>query len=116
MTQVAVAKTRHLKITARKLREVVAIVKGKNVNEAYALLTVSPKKAAAVISKTLRSAVANVNNRDDADSLDLDQLFIEAIYVDEGPTSKRWMPRAMGRATSLLRRTSHLTIGLGLKD
>ena len=116
MTQVAVAKTRHLKITARKLREVVAIVKGKDVNEALALLTVSPKKASVIIGKTLHSAMANINNRDDADTLDLDLLYIESIYVDEGPTSKRWMPRAMGRATSLLRRTSHLTISLGLKD
>lgn len=115
MDAVSVAKTKHLKMTARKLRLVVDTVRGRNINEALHLLAVNPKKAAKDVSKTLNSAIANVQNREDADTIDVDNLFISEIMVDEGSTQKRWMPRAMGRASQILKRTSHLTVRLGLK-
>ncbi len=113
---VAVAKNRHMKVTARKVRLVVDTIRGCNINDAFRLLAVSPKRVAFDVEKTLKSAVANVNNREDADTIDMDVLYVKEIMVDEGSTMKRWAPRAMGRASQILKRTSHLTIKLGVKE
>lgn len=106
---------RHVRMSARKVRLVVDQIRGKSVNEAYALLQFSKKSAAEPVSKTLRSAVANaqVKSQDDGGMVDVDDLFVREAYVDEGPTLKRWRPRAKGRATPILKRTSHITVLVG---
>jgi large subunit ribosomal protein L22 len=98
---------RHLRIAPRKMRLVVDMVRGKDVGEALALLDHLPKKGARIVSKTLRSVVANAEN---TQSVDVDRLYIKTIAVDGGTVMKRFTPRAHGRATVIRKRTSHLTV------
>ena len=98
---------RNLRITPQKMRLVVDMVRGKDVGEALALLDHLPKKGASIVSKTLRSVVANAEN---TQSVDVDRLYIKTIAVDGGSVMKRFMPRAHGRATVVRKRTSHLTV------
>jgi len=99
-------------MSARKVRLVVDQIRGKPVNEAYALLQFSKKLASEPVSKTLRSAVANaqVKSQDEGAVLDVDELFVSAAFVDEGPTMKRWRAAAQGRAAPRRKRTSHITV------
>lgn len=103
----AVAK--YMRISPQKARLVADMVRNKPVDEALMILKFTPKKGARFISKTLRSAVANAEN---SEMMDMDGLYIKSIFVDEGPRLKRWRPRAMGRATRIIKRTSHITIVL----
>ena len=105
----AIAKAKHIHQSARKVRQVLDEVRGRQVEDAMNKLHFSPKKAARVIEKTLRSAVANAVNREGSD-VDADRLFIKEAFCDEGPTMRRFRARAMGRATIIRKRTSHLTI------
>ena len=98
---------RHVRIAPRKARLVADLIRGKRVDEALTVLKFTPKKGSRIIGKTLRSALANAQN---TRSMDVDSLFVKAIYVDDGPRLKRWQPRAMGRATRLLKRLSHVTV------
>ncbi len=98
---------RNLRITPQKMRLVIDMVRGKDVGEALALLDHLPKKGASIVSKTLRSVVANAEN---TQSVDVDRLYIKTIAVDGGSVMKRFMPRAHGRATVIRKRTSHLTV------
>ena len=95
-----------------KMRLVIDQIRGKNVNEALGLLKFSKKHAAVQIAKTLNSAVANAEYkaREANESLDVDTLFIKLAIVNEGPKLKRFMPAAMGRATPIQKRTSHVEI------
>ena len=95
-----------------KMRLVIDQIRGKSVNDALALLTFSKKHAAKQIEKTLRSAVANAEQaaREAGDSLDTDQLYVKHAVINEGPKMKRFMPAAMGRATPIHKRTSHVEI------
>ena len=95
-----------------KMRLVIDQIRGKDVNEALALLTFSKKHAAVQISKTLKSAVANAENsaRSQNASLDVDDLFVKHAIINEGIKMKRWTPAAMGRATPIHKRTSHVEI------
>jgi large subunit ribosomal protein L22 len=97
---------------------VVDQIRGKSVNEAYAILQFSKKIAADPVGKTLRSAVANAQNsaQDSGDVLDIDDLRIATVFVDEGPTYKRWRAAAMGRAAPLRKRTSHITVVVDTKE
>lgn len=104
------AVSKYLRISPRKARLVADLIRSKNVGEALTILKFTPKKGARYISKTLRSAVANAEN---TNAMDMDNLYVKAIYVNEGPRLKRWRPRAMGRATQILKRTSHITVVLG---
>lgn len=108
------ASAKHLRMSPRKVRLVVDLVRGKKVDQALAQLKFSPKAATLPVSKLVQSAIANaVNNYE----LSEDNLYIKEIKVDEGATLKRWMPRAHGRATPLRKRTSHISIVLGeIKD
>lgn len=106
----AVAKAKYVRQSARKLRQIVDLVRGKPVNEALNILHFTPKKAATTVEKTLLSAVSNFMNTDEGANVDPDDLRIKEVYVDEGPTAKRYRPRAMGRATVVRKRSSHLTI------
>ena len=114
----AIAKARHVRMSPRKVRLVVDQIRGKSVNEAYALLTFSKKFAAEPVEKTLRSAVANaqVKSQDEGSMLDVDDLYVREAYVDEGPTLKRWRARAQGRASPIRKRTSHITVVVDTKD
>ena len=107
------AHARYVRSSARKARLVSDNVRGKSVTEARAILAFSPRQVSEAWTKLLDSAVANAENNHD---LVGDDLKIHAIYADEGPTIKRFRPRAMGRATRIRKRTSHLTIQLTPKD
>jgi large subunit ribosomal protein L22 len=112
------ARARHVRMSARKVRLVVDQIRGKSVNDAYALLQYSKKNAAEPVGKTLRSAVANaqVKSQDEGATLDVDDLFVREAYVDEGPTLKRWRARAQGRASPIRKRTSHITLVVDTKE
>lgn len=101
------AVARYVRISPYKARLVTDLVKGKSVEEALTYLKFVPKRAARLVNKTLRSALANAEQNP---NIDIDTLYIKRIYVDEGPSMKRWRPRAMGRATRILKRSSHITV------
>jgi large subunit ribosomal protein L22 len=101
------ARTRYVRISARKARLVVDLIRGRAVGEALSVLDFTPKKAARLVAKTLRSAVANAES---TQNVDVDQLYVKKAFVDEGPTQKRTLPRAQGRATRIFKRTSHVTV------
>jgi large subunit ribosomal protein L22 len=102
------AKLRFTRIGPRKARLVADLIRGKSSEEALSILTFTPKAAARIIIKLLRSAIANADQK----KIDVDRLYVKTIMVDQGPTMKRFMPRAMGRATTIRKRTSHITIVL----
>jgi large subunit ribosomal protein L22 len=103
----AIAKLRHARMSAQKGRLVADQIRGLPVERALNVLAFSDKKAAAIIKKVLDSAIANAENNEGAD---IDELRISAICVDEGPTMKRIRARAKGRASRILKRTSHVTL------
>jgi large subunit ribosomal protein L22 len=100
---------KHARISPRKARLVADLVREKGVDEALALLRFTPKKAAQIIRKVVESAVANASQ---AQGVNEDKLYICTITVDEGMTAKRWRPRAMGRATRIRKRTSHIHVAV----
>jgi large subunit ribosomal protein L22 len=102
------AKLRFTRIAPRKARLVADLIRGKKSEDALNILTFTPKAAARIIVKLLKSAIANATQK----KIDVDRLYVKTIAVDQGPTMKRFMPRAMGRATSIRKRTSHITIVL----
>ena len=106
------AKARHVRIAPRKVRLVMDMVRGKPVEEALQTLGLVRKAAAPVIVKVIKSAMANAENNYD---MSTDGLIVTRAFVDEGPTLKRFMPRAMGRATMIRKRTSHITVVLSEK-
>ncbi len=99
--------SRNLRIAPRKVRLVADLVRGKAVGEALNMLDHLPKKGAKIVSKTIRSVVANAEN---TQSVDVDRLYVKRIAVDGGAVMKRFTPRAHGRATVIRKRTSHLTV------
>jgi large subunit ribosomal protein L22 len=103
----AYASARYVRITPMKARRVVDMVRGMPVEEAGALLAFAPQSAAETVGKVLASAVANAQT---TEGLDVNDLVVSVAMVDEGPTMKRWRPRAQGRATRILKRTSHITL------
>lgn len=103
------AVTKYLRIAPNKARLVADLIRGKRVAEALTVLRFTPKKGARFINKTLRSALASAEN---TKKMVIDNLVVKTIYVDKGPVLKRWQPRAMGRATPILKRTSHVTVVL----
>ncbi len=114
----AKAIAREVSMSPRKVRLVVDQIRGKSVNEAYAILQFSKKSASEPVGKTLRSAVANaqVKAQDDGGVLDIDDLMVREIFVDEGPTLRRWKAAAQGRAAPRRHRTSHITVVVDTKD
>jgi large subunit ribosomal protein L22 len=109
----AIAKAKYVRISPRKTRQVIDLVRGKDVNEAYGILSTTPRRAAKLIEKTLRSAVSNALNSEGASDLNVDDLQVLKAIVDEGPMTKRYRARAMGRASRICHRTSHITIVVG---
>jgi large subunit ribosomal protein L22 len=112
-TVVVRAQAKYVRHAPRKARLVVDHIRGKSVGDARAILTHTPRAAARDVLKLLESAVANAENNHE---LDADDLVIRKVYVDEGPTLKRYRPRALGRATRIRKRTSHMTIQLSPKE
>lgn len=98
---------RGISMSPRKMRVVANLVRGKSVESAVGLLDLMPKKAAGIISKAIKSAAANAEDRED---VSVEDLRIHIIAVDGGAIAKRWMPRSMGRANRINHRTSHLTV------
>ncbi|PQD94173.1 50S ribosomal protein L22 [Pradoshia eiseniae] len=101
----AVART--VRIAPRKARLVLDLIRGKQVGEAIAILNYTPKAASPIIEKVLKSAMANAEHNYD---MDVNTLVVSEAYANEGPTLKRFRPRAMGRASAINKRTSHITI------
>jgi large subunit ribosomal protein L22 len=94
-------------IAPRKVRLVVDMIRGQGVEQALGILEFTAKRAARLVAKTLKSAVANAES---TQNVDVDALYVKRVYVDEGPVLKRFLPRAHGRATQVLKRTSHVTV------
>jgi large subunit ribosomal protein L22 len=118
----ATARARHVRISPRKLRLVVDLIRGLPVEDALVVLQATRKKASPMVEKTLRSAVANAlyvgEDEDDAamaERPDVDDLVVSKAWVDGGPIMKRFRPRSMGRANRIRKRSSHLTIVVGPK-
>lgn len=103
------ARAKYLRVSPTKLRLVTRPLKGKKVEDALALLRFLPQKGARFVSKVVESAVANAEQRP---QIDVDTLVVKNIYIDGGPTFKRFQPRAMGRVNRILKRTSHITVVL----
>lgn len=99
------AKLRYLRVAPRKTRLVVNLVRGKDVEEAINILTFTRRAASEPVRKLIESALANA----EAVDANIDDLYVEQIFVDEGPTLRRFRPRAQGRATRINKRTSHVT-------
>jgi large subunit ribosomal protein L22 len=122
------AVSRHARISPRKVHKIIGAVKGRPVESGLEILKFMPQKAARILEKTVRSAVANADQNPDVDidlliirnvtadhqnpDVDIDLLIIRNVTADQGPTLKRWRARARGRGTRILKRTSHITVTL----
>ena len=109
----AFASARYVRITPMKARRVVDMVRGLQVDEALTLLQFAPQAASETVYKVLESAIANAENTEGLNRAD---LVLSVAMVDEGPTMKRWRPRAQGRATRINKRTSHITLAVQPAD
>ena len=103
------AVARFIRISPRKVRLLMDQVRGKKVEEALSTLSFAPQKGARILRRLINSAVANAGENA---GLDVDSLYIKRVYADEGPALKRWRPRALGRASRIRKRTSHMTVVL----
>ena len=114
----SIARVRHIRVTPQKARRVVALIKGKQAQEALAILKFAPQSASEPIYKLVASAIANARVKADKDGeyLDEQDLYVANAYVDEGTTLKRFQPRAQGRAFQIKKRTSHITVVLSTPE
>ena len=108
----AKASARHVRVSPQKARRVVDLIRGKAATDAVTTLTFAPQSASDPVKKVLESAIANARFRADRESVAFDErnLVVSAAFVDEGPTMKRFRPRAQGRAGRINKRTSHITV------
>lgn len=109
----AKAIARHVRIAPRKVRIVVDLIRGKAVGEALAILRTTPKAASSVVEKVLKSAVANAEHNYE---MNADDLVVAKVFVDQGPTMKRFMARARGSASPILKKSSHVTLVVAEKN
>ncbi len=114
----SIARVRHIRVTPQKARRVVALIKGKQAEEALAILKFAPQGASEPIYKLVASAIANARVTADKTNEYLDDadLYVKNAYVDEGTTLKRFQPRAQGRAFQIKKRTSHITVVLATPE
>lgn len=114
----SIARVKHIRVTPQKARRVVALIKGKQAQEALAILKFAPQGASEPIYKLVDSAIANAQVKADRDGeyLDEQDLYVKNAYVDEGTTLKRFQPRAQGRAFQIKKRTSHITVVLATPE
>lgn len=103
----AIAKAKYIRIAPRKARLVIDLIRGKRVDHALGILEFTPRAASKIVKDLLKSAVANASQKE---GLDVNNLTVKSIFVDQGPILKRFMPRAMGRASEIKKRTSHITV------
>ena len=101
------AQAKYIRISSRKVKTVIDLIRGKPVAEAKAILMATPKAASEPVTKVLNSAIANAENNME---LSADTLYVAEVFADQGPTLKRYRPRAQGRASRIRKRTSHITI------
>ncbi len=109
----AVAKLSYARISSRKVKTVIDLIRNKNVGEALAILKLTPKAASELVEKLLKSAIANAENNH---GMDIEKLYVAEIFANQGPTLKRVRPRAQGRAFRIRKRTSHITVVLKEKN
>ena len=114
----SIARVKHIRVTPQKARRVVALIKGKQAQEALAILKFAQQSASEPIYKLVHSAIANAQVKADRDGefLDEQDLYVKNAFVDEGTTLKRFQPRAQGRAFQIKKRTSHITIQLATPE
>ncbi|MDT0158382.1 50S ribosomal protein L22 [Microbacterium sp. ARD32] len=114
----SIARVKHIRVTPQKARRVVALIKGKQAQEALAILKFAPQGASEPIYKLVHAAIANAQVKADRDGeyLDEQDLYVKNAYVDEGTTLKRFQPRAQGRAFQIKKRTSHITVVLATPE
>ena len=103
----AKAIAKYVRTSPRKAGQICSLVRGKNVDEALAILKYMPQKSAGIIAKVVKSAAANAENNM---NMDTKKLYVSEVYANQGPTLKRFMPRAQGRATGIRKRTSHIGV------
>ena len=114
----SIARVKHIRVTPQKARRVVALIKGKQAQEALAILKFAQQSASEPIYKLVHSAIANAQVKADRDGefLDEQDLYVKNAFVDEGTTLKRFQPRAQGRAFQIKKRTSHITVVLATPE
>lgn len=114
----SIARVRHIRVTPQKARRVIALIKGKQAQEALAILKFAPQSASEPIYKLVEAGIANARVKADKDGeyLDEQDLYVANAYVDEGSTLKRFRPRAQGRAFQIKKRTSHITVILATPE
>ncbi len=114
----ATAKIKHIRVTPMKARRVINLIRGKQATEALAILKFAPQAASEPIYKLVHAAMANARVKAEAANLAFDEedLIVSRVFVDEGATLKRFMPRAQGRAFQILKRTSHITVVVATPD
>src|SRR3972149_9850692 len=100
----AIAKAKYVRIAPRKARLVIDLIRGKRVDQAFGILQFTPRAASKVVINLLKSAVANASQKE---GMDVNTLMVKSVCVDGGPSLKRFMPRAMGKASQIKKRTSH---------
>jgi large subunit ribosomal protein L22 len=104
---------RYVRITPRKCNQILGLIRGSNVEQAQITLQFTPKNGARIIQKVLKSAVANALHEG---KVRMEDLYVKEAVVGAGPTMKRWLPRAQGRATPILKRTSHVSVTVATKE
>lgn len=109
----AKAIAKHVRVSHRKMRFVCDMVRGKSVDEALTILKFTPNKGAKLLEKVVKSAAANAENNFD---MNRDSLYVSEVYANQGPTLKRWRPRAKGSAYKILKRTSHIGVVVKERD
>ncbi|MCL5268120.1 MAG: 50S ribosomal protein L22 [Bacteroidetes bacterium] len=107
---------RYIGSSPRKMRLVVDLIRGKSVGQALSILHFSPKHAARDAEKAVRSAVANIMNRDDVGKVDEESLYVKEIFVDGGPVAKRVLPAPQGRAYRIRKRSNHITVVVATRE
>lgn len=114
----SIARVRHIRVTPMKARRVVNLIRGKQAEEALAILKFAPQSASEPVYKLVASAIANARVKADQSNTYLDEqdLYVSRAFVDEGTTLKRFQPRAQGRAFRINKRTSHITVVLSTPD
>lgn len=109
----AIASTKNLRVSPTKVRPIIDQIRGMKVESALQVLQYSKKRASKYVQDTLKSAIANA---EDTHGMDVDTLIVSKAFVDSGPTLKRFRPRARGRASRILKRTSHVTLAVQKRD
>ena len=113
---IASAKSKFVRISSRKIKLVIDLIRGKTLEEAFAILKFTRKAAAEPVRRLVQSAYSNAVSQLGTFDLNTEEITVKKIVVEQGPTFKRWRPRAMGRATPIMKRTSHISVELEVPE